>query len=235
MIDRNVFICGDSKADSFYDKFIKRGLDIILCIIGLLLFWWVFIIIAILVKINMGSPVIYKSERLGKYEKPFVILKFRSMTNEKDENGVLLPGPQRLTNFGKVLRSTSLDELPSLFNILKGDMSIIGPRPLLLKYQPYFYNNERVRHGVRPGLTGWAQVNGRTAISWNERFKLDKEYVEKMSLFMDVKILFHTVYKVLCRSDIVENKQIESLHILRADMIEKKGMLEKEKIVNTRE
>ena len=169
----------------------------------------------------MGSPVLYKSIRLGRYEEPFELLKFRSMTNETNDNGVLLPGPQRLTRFGKKLRSTSLDEIPSVFNTLRGDMSIVGPRPLLPQYQPYFYDFERVRHGVRPGLTGWAQVNGRTAISWDEKFQYDIEYVEKMSLFMDIKVFFLTLYKVFRRSDIVENRQDESLHIVRSGMVMK--------------
>lgn len=191
-----------------------------MCLVGLLLFGWVFAFVALLVRINMGGPVLYKSERMGRDEKPFEIYKFRSMTNEMDENGVLLPGPQRLTKFGRFLRSTSMDELPSLFNIIKGDLSIVGPRPLLMKYQPYFYENERVRHNVRPGLTGWAQVNGRNNVTWERKFQLDLEYIEKMSLFFDIKILFLTVYKVLKRSDIIENQQeTQSLYIVRADMV----------------
>ena len=176
---------------------------------------------ALVVKIKMGGPVIYKSERMGKDEKPFCIYKFRSMTNETDENGVLLPGPQRLTKFGRFLRSTSLDELPSLINILKGELSIVGPRPLLMKYQPYYYEHERKRHSVRPGLTGWAQVNGRNAITWDEKFKLDTYYVEHMSLALDVKTLFLTVYKVFKRQDIIhDDQQTGSLYVVRAHMVE---------------
>ena len=138
-----------------YTKFFKRFLDIFFSLLALVLFCWLFAILALIVRLKMGSPILYKSERMGKDEKPIHLYKFRSMTNETDENGVLLPGPQRLTKFGRLLRSTSLDEIPSLLNILKGDMSIVGPRPLLMKYQPYYYDHERIRHSVRPGLTGW--------------------------------------------------------------------------------
>ena len=199
-----------------YKSCIKRFLDIFLSVLALLLLWWVFVIVALLVKINMGSPILYKSERLGLNEKPIHLYKFRSMTNETDENGVLLPGSQRLTKFGRLLRSTSLDEIPSILNILKGDLSIVGPRPLLRKYQPYYYEHERVRHSIRPGLTGWAQVNGRNNITWDRKFELDIEYVNKMSLWLDLKVLFLSVYKVLKRSDIIhDNQQTDSLYIVR--------------------
>ena len=205
-----------------YVKFFKRFLDITLSLIVIILFWWVFAVIALLVRIKMGGPILYKSERMGKDEQPFYILKFRSMTNEKDENGVLLPGPQRLTKFGRLLRSTSLDELPSILNILKGDMSFVGPRPLLMKYKPYYYEHERIRHTVRPGLTGWAQVNGRNAVSWEDKFQMDIDYVNRMSLGLDLKIMFLTVYKVFKRADIIQdNQQTASLHIVRADMLPK--------------
>lgn len=209
-----------NRVSGFYNCYVKRFLDISACLIGLLLFGWLFAIIALLVRINMGRPILYKSERMGRDEKPFEIYKFRSMTNEVDENGVLLPGPQRLTRFGRFLRSTSMDELPSLFNIIKGDLSLVGPRPLLMKYKPYFYEHEKARHSVRPGLTGWAQVNGRNNVTWDKKFQLDLEYIEKMSLLFDIKILFFTVYKVLKRSDIIENQQeTQSLYIVRADMV----------------
>ncbi len=208
---------------SLYGRFIKRTLDIVLVLAALLVFWWLFAILALLVKINMGSPIIYKSERMGKDESPISLYKFRSMTNETDESGILLPAPERLTKFGKLLRSTSLDELPSLINILKGDLSIVGPRPLLMKYKPYYYEHERLRHSIRPGLTGWAQVNGRNLISWDDKFKMDVEYVNKMSLWFDIKILFLSVYKVLKMADIVHDDQkTESLHIVRAHMVEEK-------------
>ena len=202
-----------------YAKFFKRFLDVFLSALALLFFWWVLAIIAIIVKINMGSPILYKSERMGKDEKPIKLYKFRSMTNETDENGILLPAPQRLTKFGRLLRSTSLDELPSLLNILKGDLSIVGPRPLLMKYKPFYYEHERVRHNIRPGLTGWAQVNGRNLVSWDDKFKMDIDYVNKMSLWLDIKILFLTVYKVFKRADIVHDDQTtQSLYIVRSSM-----------------
>lgn len=202
-----------------YAKFLKRALDIFLSALSLLFFWWVLAIIAIIVRMNMGNPVLYKSERMGKDEKPIKLYKFRSMTNETDENGILLPAPQRLTKFGRLLRSTSLDELPSLLNILKGDLSIVGPRPLLMKYKPFYYEHERIRHNIRPGLTGWAQVNGRNLVSWDDKFKMDIDYVNKMSLWFDIKILFLTVYKVFKRSDIVHDDQAtQSLYIVRSFM-----------------
>lgn len=203
-----------------YRNAFKRILDILLVSIGFLFFWWLFTIIAMLVRINMGRPILYHSERMGKDEKPILLYKFRTMTNEVDENGVLLPGPQRLTKFGRILRSSSLDELPSLLNILKGELSLVGPRPLLMKYSAYYYEHERMRHLVRPGLTGWAQVNGRNNVSWDKRFEMDVEYVERMSLLLDIKILFLTVYKVLRRSDIIHDDQLtDSLYIVRADMV----------------
>ena len=211
-----------TKERKFYKCVGKRLIDIAICVGFSLLFWWVYLIIAGLVKLNMGSPVLYKSERMGKGEKPVQLYKFRSMTNDVDETGVLLSGDQRLTKFGRLLRSTSLDELPSLINVLRGDMSIVGPRPLLMKYQPYYYEHERVRHNVRPGLTGWAQVNGRNAVSWEEKFKLDIEYVEKMSFWFDIKIIFLTAYKVVKRSDIIyDNKKEKSLYIVREHMVER--------------
>ncbi len=204
---------------ALYQNYLKRFLDVLLSVIALLFFWWVYAIIALLVKINLGSPVLYKSERMGLNEQPINLYKFRSMTNETDENGKLLPGPQRLTKFGKILRSTSMDELPSLLNIIKGDLSIVGPRPLLMKYEPYYYEHERIRHSIRPGLTGWAQVNGRNNTSWDDKFNLDIEYTNKMSLWFDIKILFLTVYKVIKRADIVQdNQQTDSLYIVRSHM-----------------
>ena len=202
-----------------YNAYLKYTIDCICCLLVLLLLWWVYAIVALLVRIKMGSPIIYKSNRIGKDEKVFQIYKFRSMTNETDENGVLLPGPQRLTKFGRLLRSTSLDEIPSLFNILNGDMSIVGPRPLPEKYAPYFYPNERQRHTVRPGLTGWAQVNGRNAVTWDDKFKMDIYYVNNMSFRLDMKIIAMTVVKVVKRSDIIQDDQLTgSLYVVRQDM-----------------
>ena len=180
-----------------YRLFFKRFFDFILSLIALIVLSPVILIVAILVRIKLGSPIIFCQERPGKNEKIFKMYKFRSMTDERDAQGNLLPDEIRLTLFGKKLRSTSLDELPELFNILKGDMSIVGPRPLLVKYLPRYNKEQRHRHDVRPGLTGWAQVNGRNAISWEDKFKLDVEYTRKSSFFMDLKIIFMTIKSVL--------------------------------------
>lgn len=183
-----------------YKRFIKRGLDFILSLAGIIVLSPVFLVLALLVRCKLGSPVLFRQERPGKDEKIFTLCKFRTMTDKKDAAGKLLPDSQRLTKFGKFLRAASLDELPELFNILKGDMSIIGPRPLLVSYLPYYTEEERHRHDVRPGLTGLAQVNGRNALGWEDRFAYDLEYVEKCSLLMDLKVLGMTVGKVLKRT-----------------------------------
>ena len=159
--------------------------------------------VALLIRFKLGSPVVFKQTRPGKNGKLFVIYKFRSMSNAKDENGKLLPDADRLTNFGRTLRNTSVDELPELLNIFKGDMSIVGHRPLAVSYLPYYSEEEKHRHDVRPGLTGLAQVNGRNALQWEERFKYDLEYVKNISFCLDVKIILMTVKKVLKRQDIV--------------------------------
>lgn len=186
-----------------YEKYIKRPMDFILSLMALIVLSPVLLIVAILVRVKLGSPVIFTQERPGKDEKIFKLYKFRTMTDERDLDGELLPDSQRLTKFGRMLRSTSLDELPELFNILKGDMSIVGPRPWAVSYLPYFTENERRRHSIRPGLSGWAQVNGRTAANWDDRLKYDIEYVDNVSFFMDIKVIFMTVKKVFCRSDVV--------------------------------
>lgn len=183
-----------------YRFFFKRLLDIIISGIVLIVLCPVLILLAILITIKLGTPVIFVQERPGKNEKIFRLYKFRSMSNATDERGELLPDELRLTRFGKLLRSTSLDELPELFNILKGDMSLIGPRPLLVRYLPWYTEEERHRHDVRPGLTGLAQVNGRNALGWEERFSYDLEYVNHLTFIMDVKIICMTVGKVLKRS-----------------------------------
>lgn len=183
-----------------YGKFVKRLIDIIVSGLGLIILSPVLLILCILVRVKLGSPVLFTQERPGKDEKIFKLYKFRSMTDERDENGELLPDEVRLTRFGKLLRSTSLDELPELLNILKGDMSLIGPRPLLVRYLPYYTKEERHRHDVRPGLTGLAQVNGRNALGWEDRFAYDLQYVKNLSFGMDVKVLGMTVGKVLQRS-----------------------------------
>jgi lipopolysaccharide/colanic/teichoic acid biosynthesis glycosyltransferase len=183
-----------------YKNHIKRILDIFLSLCGILILSPVYLILWVLVRRKLGKPALFTQERPGRNEKIFRLYKFRSMTDERDENGMLLPDEVRLTRFGKILRSTSLDELPELFNILKGDMSLIGPRPLLVRYLPWYTERERHRHDVRPGLTGLAQVNGRNALGWEDRFAFDLEYVDNCSLFMDLKVLGMTVGKVLRRS-----------------------------------
>lgn len=190
-----------------YGKFIKRLLDILISLTGIIVLSPVLLMVSILVRIKLGSPVLFSQKRPGKDEKIFKLYKFRSMTDERDEEGNLLPDEVRLTDFGKKLRSTSLDELPELFNILKGDMSVIGPRPLLVKYLPYYSEEESHRHDIRPGLTGLAQVNGRNAIGWEERFRYDLEYVNHLSFGMDLKILFMTVSKVLNRSGVLSGEE----------------------------
>ena len=185
-----------------YRKYIKRLLDIVISLTALVILSPVMLIVAILVRCKLGSPVIFHQQRPGYQEKVFKLCKFRTMTDERDENGELLPDAVRLTKFGKMLRATSLDELPELWNILKGDMSLIGPRPVLVKYLPLYNEFQKHRHDVKPGLTGWAQVNGRNAISWEERFEMDVYYVNNQSFLLDLKILFKTVAVVFKHSDI---------------------------------
>lgn len=188
-----------------YPHFFKRFFDFTLSLIAIIILSPVYIILAVLVRTKLGSPVIFTQERPGKDEKIFKMYKFRSMTSETDEEGNLLPDEARLTSFGKKLRSTSLDELPELFNILKGDMSIVGPRPLLVRYLPYYTPEERHRHGVRPGLTGLAQVEGRNFVKWEDRFKLDCQYTNTLSLLQDMKIIFKTIKKVFEKENIMES------------------------------
>lgn len=202
--------------NGIYNRYFKRMIDIICALLALSVFWWLYIIVAILVRVKLGSPIIFKQARPGKIdsmtgkETIFYLYKFRTMTDDKDINGRPLPDDVRLTKFGRLLRSTSLDELPEAINILKGDMSIIGPRPLLVEYLPYYSEEEHHRHDVRPGLSGWAQINGRNAIdSWEQRFEYDLEYVDKISFLFDLKVIFLTVAKVLKRSDIQVGSQIK--------------------------
>lgn len=185
-----------------YRRYFKRPLDFVLSLAAIIILSPILLLIALLVRIKLGSPVIFKQQRPGMNEKIFTLYKFRTMTDERDEKGELLPDEMRLTDFGKFLRASSLDELPELFNILKGDMSIVGPRPLLIEYLPLYNAHQRRRHEVRPGLTGLAQVNGRNAISWEEKFNYDVEYVDNLSFFLDVKIIFLTIMKVLKREGI---------------------------------
>lgn len=188
--------------NGFYCRYIKRLLDIVCALLALIVFGWLYLLLTLLVKIKLGSPVIHKAKRVGKDNYIFTFYKFRSMSNECDENGNLLPDAQRITKFGALLRASSLDELPEIFNILKGDMSVIGPRPLPDIYLPYYTEKEKERHTIRGGLSGLAQVNGRNALSWEEKFRYDLQYVENVSFLLDVKILFQTVKKVFKRSDI---------------------------------
>ena len=194
-----------------YERFIKRPLDCFLAILASIVLSPVLLITALLVRINLGSPVIFKQDRPGKDGKIIHLKKFRTMTDEKDENGKPLPDDVRLTKFGRILRATSLDDLPELFNIIRGDMAVVGPRPLLVDYLPYYTEEEMHRHDVRPGLTGLAQINGRNAIrSWEERFRYDLEYVNHVSFAMDVKIILKTVYKVIRRSGIQMGSEIKA-------------------------
>lgn len=188
-----------------YEKYFKRILDAICALVAIVVFWWLYIIIGILVKINMGSPVIFKQPRPGKNGEIFNLYKFRTMTDKKDTNGELLPDEERLTRFGKILRSTSLDEIPEAFCILFGTMSVVGPRPLAVKYLPYYNEYEKQRHDVRPGLTGLAQVSGRNLVNWDERFAYDVKYVKKITFIGDLKIIVLTIATALKRTGIEGN------------------------------
>ena len=193
-----------------YEHYIKRPLDCILSLIAIIILSPIIAVTALLVKIKLGSPIIFRQERPGKNEKIFSIFKFRSMTDERDENGNLLPDDVRLTKFGKFLRATSLDELPELFNIAKGDMAIVGPRPLLVRYLPYYTEEERHRHDVRPGLTGMSQVHGRNYSSWQERFSYDLSYANKITFLGDAIIIIETIKAVLSHSGVADRSQIHA-------------------------
>lgn len=196
-----------SYRSGFYEKYIKRLFDIICFFLTILCFWWVYLIIAVLVRIKLGSPVIFTQYRPGVIdtwsgkEKIFKMYKFRSMTNERDEQGELLPDEMRLTSFGKALRNTSLDELPEIFNIIKGDMSVIGPRPQLIKDMVFMSDEQRKRHSVRPGLSGLAQINGRNDIEWEDKINWDLEYIKKNTFLGDMKIIFQTVLKAIVKHE----------------------------------
>ena len=191
----------------FYEKYIKRLLDVVLSGCALIVLSPLLVVTAILVRVKLGSPVIFCQERPGKDEKIFKLHKFRSMSDARDETGALLPDKERLTGFGKKLRSLSIDELPELWDIFRGKMSIVGPRPLLVEYLPYYTENERHRHDVRPGLTGLAQINGRNTLTWEQKFTYDLEYVQHIGFCEDIKILFRTVGKELNRSGVQVNTQ----------------------------
>lgn len=206
----------------FYEKRIKRPMDFFCALLVLILFSPVILVVSILVRLKLGSPIIFRQKRPGLHSNIFVLYKFRTMTNERDSNGNLLPDHVRLTKFGKILRSTSLDELPELFNILKGNMSFVGPRPLLIEYLPYYTERENTRHNVRPGLTGLAQISGRNYLKWNERLEKDAEYSESISFLQDIRILVKTVKYVVKQKDIaVDTEEVETV------------LSEERKIINT--
>ena len=194
--------CTMQRKETFYEKYIKRSIDFCGALAAILLLAIPMIVIAVMVRVKLGSPVLYSATRIGKGEKPFKMYKFRSMTNECDENGELLPDTQRMTKFGNFLRATSADELPELFAILKGDMAFIGPRPMPLEYLEYFTEDEALRHSCRGGMSGLAQINGRTSITWDEKFAYDIEYAKNMSFKQDFIIFFTTIKKVFVREDV---------------------------------
>lgn len=211
---------------SLYESFFKRLLDMIIALTVLIVFFWLYIIIAVMVRVKMGRPVLFTQDRPGKDGKLFKLYKFRTMTDERDQNGELLPDEMRLKKFGRWLRSTSLDELPEMFNILKGEMSVVGPRPLAVKYLPYYNERESHRHDVRPGLTGLAQVSGRGGIGWEERFAYDIRYIENVSFSMDISILFQTVQKVFLRENIVAAEGLKDFDEFRRGQLQQ-GKAEK--------
>lgn len=191
-----------------YRTYIKRIIDLTIAFFGMLFLLPIFLLIILIVKINLGSPIFFIQKRPGRNGKVFYIYKFRTMINKFDKNGNVLSDEKRLTKFGKFLRSTSLDELPELINVIKGDMSLVGPRPLLVEYLPLYSKRQSIRHKVKPGITGWAQINGRNAISWNEKFELDVWYVYNLSVGLDIKILWLTLKKVILRNDISHNNHV---------------------------
>ena len=202
-----------------YRKYIKRPMDFTLSLITIIALSPLLIIVALLVRIKLGSPIIFKQERPGLKEKIFTMYKFRTMTDAKDENGELLPDSVRLTRFGKLLRATSLDELPELWNIVRGDMAVVGPRPLLIKYLPYYTENEKLRHAVRPGLSGLAQISGRNDLEWNSRLEMDVEYISNISFILDVKIIVKTILKAFKREGVavIDQSTLQDLDAERSE------------------
>lgn len=201
---------------TMYKHFFKRFIDLLISACALLVIWPILLIITIFLHFaNRGAGVFFVQERPGKNEKIFNLIKFKSMTDERDAEGKLLPDAKRLTMVGRFIRSTSLDELPQLINVLKGDMSIIGPRPLLPRYLPYYTEREKLRHRVRPGITGWAQIHGRNMVSWDEKLELDVQYVENLSLSLDLKIFLLTIYKVIKREGAIVDKKENYLDVER--------------------
>lgn len=214
-----------------YKKYIKRLLDILISGGFIAVFSWLYAILAILVRVNLGKPVLFRQKRPGKDEKIFNMCKFRTMTDKRDADGKLLPDRERLTNFGKFLRKSSLDELPEMFCILKGDMSFIGPRPLLVEYLPYYTEREKLRHTVRPGLTGLAQASGRNTVDWDTRFELDAQYVENLTFLMDLKVIGMTFKTVFGHTDQVaeDTSEVEgNFAEIRKERLEKTGKLTKD-------
>lgn len=211
---------------SIYRRFLKRPMDFILSLMAILVLSPVLIIVGVLVRVKLGSPVLFKQKRPGLNEKIFTMYKFRTMTDEKDENGELLPDSVRLTKFGRMLRSTSLDEFPELFNILKGDMSIVGPRPQLVRDMLFMTPEQRIRHTIHPGLTGWAQVNGRNNVTWEEKLSLDLDYFYEITFIKDIKIIFMTVAKVFKKEDIategMETAEDLGDYLLRIGKVDRK-------------
>ena len=204
-----------------YERFFKRPIDILCALAAIVVFSWLYILVAILVRIKLGSPVLFTQDRPGKDEKIFKLYKFRTMTGQRDEKGNLLPDDVRLTRFGKLLRATSLDELPEAFNILKGDMSVIGPRPLLVKYLPLYNEEQRRRHEVRPGLSGYAQVHGRNAVSWEARFEMDVAYVDHITFWGDVKIILVTVLKAFVKREGISSQTAATMEEFKGTRVEK--------------
>ena len=215
---------------NLYERYIKRLLDIICALAALIVFGWLYIIVAILVRVKLGSPVLFTQPRPGKDEKIFKLYKFRTMTDARDENGKLLPDDVRLTKFGKALRSTSLDELPEAFNILKGDMSVIGPRPQLVRDMVFMTPEQRLRHTVRPGLSGLAQTRGRNALSWDGKLETDLEYIQHVTFLGDLKIIFDTVKQVFFRQKGLENSDVDEVEITDdfGDYLLKAGRVDRE-------
>ncbi len=215
-----------------YKRYIKRALDIFCALAAIAVFWWLYLIVAILVRVKLGSPVIFKQPRPGKNERIFNLYKFRTMTDERDENENLLPDEVRLTKFGKLLRATSLDELPECFNILKGDMSVVGPRPQLVRDMVFMTDAQRTRHTVRPGLTGLAQVSGRNNITWEKKLAHDLDYIENITFLGDVKIIFLTVWLAFVKHDGISQEGMDTAedlgdYLLRENKIPQSVYLEK--------
>lgn len=217
-----------------YEKYVKRIFDIVCSLLAIICFFWLYIIVALLVKINLGSPILFKQPRPGKNEKIFLMYKFRTMSNRENEKGELLPDDQRLGEFGKLLRATSLDELPEVFNILKGDMSIIGPRPQLVRDMVFMTEKQRMRHSVMPGLSGLAQIHGRNGISWEEKLDWDLKYIERITFLNDMKIIFFTIIKAILNHEGISIENMDTAldygdYLLQTGKINKKDYDRKQK------